>query len=226
MTLLEFSKEFDVLYNNIMSNKSIGITEYEKSVFLTRTQEELVISLYKGNSISDSAFEETEDNRRYISHLIATSSINTKEEGCIGVSENSQFFKLPEKVLYITYESATIDNPENKCNNTVTIPVVPTTQDKYNKIRRNPFRNTNERRALRLDYSKDIVEIISKYSISKYNIKYIKVPPPIITEDLPEGITINGINMKSESILPSILHRYIIEGAVKKAITTWANNSI
>ena len=36
MTTPEFSNEFDVLYNNIMSNAAPGLNEYEKSVFLTK----------------------------------------------------------------------------------------------------------------------------------------------------------------------------------------------
>lgn len=48
MTLKEFSNEFDVLYNNIMSNAAPGLNEYEKSVFLTQAQEELVVNLYSG----------------------------------------------------------------------------------------------------------------------------------------------------------------------------------
>lgn len=35
MTPDEFSNEFDILYNNIMSNKAPGLNVYEKSVFLT-----------------------------------------------------------------------------------------------------------------------------------------------------------------------------------------------
>ena len=36
MNHTEFSNEFDVLYNNIMSNAAPGLNEYEKSVFLTK----------------------------------------------------------------------------------------------------------------------------------------------------------------------------------------------
>jgi hypothetical protein len=36
MTAIEMSNEFDVLYNNINSPSALGLTEYEKSVFLTR----------------------------------------------------------------------------------------------------------------------------------------------------------------------------------------------
>ena len=48
MKLSEFSAEFDILYNNIMSNIAPGLTEYEKSVFLTQAQEQLVIEIYSG----------------------------------------------------------------------------------------------------------------------------------------------------------------------------------
>lgn len=42
MTTQEFSNEFDVLYNNITSNQAPGLDEYEKSIFLTKAQYELV----------------------------------------------------------------------------------------------------------------------------------------------------------------------------------------
>ena len=42
MTSEEFSNQFDVLYNNITSNQAPGLNEYEKSVFLTKAQSEIV----------------------------------------------------------------------------------------------------------------------------------------------------------------------------------------
>jgi predicted metal-dependent hydrolase len=42
MTNPELSNEFDVLYNNITSNQAPGLSELEKSVFLTQAQEVLV----------------------------------------------------------------------------------------------------------------------------------------------------------------------------------------
>lgn len=51
MTTNEFSNEFDVLYNNITSNQAPGLDEYEKSVFLTRAQDDIVKRYFtpKGN---------------------------------------------------------------------------------------------------------------------------------------------------------------------------------
>lgn len=42
MTNEEFSNEFDVLYNSITSNQAPGLDEYEKSVFLTKAQDEII----------------------------------------------------------------------------------------------------------------------------------------------------------------------------------------
>ena len=44
MTNNEFSNEFDVLYQNITSNQAPGLDEYEKSVFLSKAQDEIVKS--------------------------------------------------------------------------------------------------------------------------------------------------------------------------------------
>lgn len=51
MTCEEFSNEFDILYNNVMSNQAPGLDEYEKSVFLTRAQDDIVKRYFtpKGN---------------------------------------------------------------------------------------------------------------------------------------------------------------------------------
>lgn len=55
MTTSEFSNEFDVLYNNIMSNQAPGLDEYEKSVFLTKAQNEILKNYFnpKGNKYQE-----------------------------------------------------------------------------------------------------------------------------------------------------------------------------
>jgi hypothetical protein len=50
MTNKEFSNEFDILYNSISSNLAPSLNEYEKSVLLTRAQEELIKELVTGNN--------------------------------------------------------------------------------------------------------------------------------------------------------------------------------
>lgn len=52
MTTQEFSSEFDILYNNIMSNAAPGLDEYEKSVFLTKAQEEILKNYFNPKVIN------------------------------------------------------------------------------------------------------------------------------------------------------------------------------
>ena len=68
MTTEEFSNEFDILLNSYSSkdNQSVNIDEYEKSVFLTKAQEDLIISAYNGKNSTYDAFEKTEEIRRYL----------------------------------------------------------------------------------------------------------------------------------------------------------------
>lgn len=51
----EFSNEFNVLYNNITSNQAPGLDEYEKSVFLTKAQDEIVKAYFnpKTNKVQE-----------------------------------------------------------------------------------------------------------------------------------------------------------------------------
>jgi hypothetical protein len=73
MTASEFEREFDLLYNNIMSNAAPSIDSYEKSVFLTKAQEELITTLYEGT------FEGSERLTEYLNHLVVTKTFDSKD---------------------------------------------------------------------------------------------------------------------------------------------------
>lgn len=57
MTVEEMDNMFDVLYNNITSNQAPGLNAYEKSVFLTKAQDEILKNYFnpksKGNNTQD-----------------------------------------------------------------------------------------------------------------------------------------------------------------------------
>ena len=75
MTTQEFSIEFDILYNNLASNAAPPLNEYEKSVFLTKAQSDIVIELYSGRNNLGLAYDSTEEAREYLA------SLETKENG-------------------------------------------------------------------------------------------------------------------------------------------------
>ena len=212
MTNPEFSIEFDILYNNISSNKAPGLNEYEKSVFLTKAQEGIITELYSGRNTTYNSFEETEEQRRYLNSLIWTEECESISDSINLTSDKSYVFSLPYDVMFITYEVATIEGKD--------VSVYPVSQDELSKIIKNPFRGPSKNRVLRLDTTNNLVELISNYPIEKYKIRYIKKPNPIILTSLEDGLSINGTYGESECELDSSLHRTILDRAVALALQT------
>lgn len=234
MIIDEFSNSFDTLLSSYApifnfgeeaSKQTITLDEYEKSVFLTKAQEEIVLSLYNGKNPYGEAFEGTEELRRYLSNLITEKYLKpiTNTSGTpLGLESKSKFFTLPEDLWFITMESVVVDN--GKCGAETIMKVYPVKQDEYQVIRDNPFRGANDRRALRLDLSEGNVEIICKYMITIYYIRYIKKIPPIILEDLPNDLTIEGKSEASDCILHEALHQKILDRAVQLALQSRGYN--
>lgn len=234
MTIEEFSNEFDTLLNSYATINQFGkvenpatieLDEYEKSVFLTKAQEEIVIDLYSGKNPLGDSFEKTEEVRRYLSDLIKTYTTTDKKVGYVGLSKTSIFFELPEDLWFITYESAGLEDSRLGCMDGEEISVIPITQDDYFRIAKNPFRGTNKRRALRLDLGNRMVEIVSEYNIARYLVRYVARPEPIILTDLPDNLSINQISTKTECKLNPVIHRAILERAVKLAIISRVPNT-
>ena len=235
MTLEDFSTGFDTLLNSYAvaanlgetdSPASIELDELEKSIFLTDTQEEIVLSLYNGRNSSGNGFEETEELRRYLSKLIYDAEltpISNTGKHPIGGDTNSYYFTLPDgtsdkpEVWFITYESVTLSSSD-ECKNGTSMQVIPAKQDEYNRLKKNPFRGANNRRALRYDLSEGNVEIVCKYPVTKYYVRYLKKLNPIILVNLADGNSIQGKTTAMNSEVDSSLHRVILERAVEKAI--------
>ena len=228
MTVEEFSNQFDLLISSYrrfrdFDNKepldTIEFDEYEKSLYLTKAQEELVLSLYNGRNSSLQNFEETEELRRYLSNLIEEAElppIETTSGKPLGIESNSKFFTLPENLWFITYEKALCAG--ESCKMKASQDVYPVRQDEYNKLKNNPFRGANGRRALRFDLSEGNVEIISKFGVTSYYLRYIRKVKPIILENLPNELKIGGVSNISECELHEALHQRILELAVQMAL--------
>lgn len=226
----DFSNGFDTLLNsfahsaqfgNANSQADIALDEYEKSLFLTQAQEEEVLSLYTGKNVNREAFEATEELRRYLSTLIKEaelSPITTSNGNFLGLESNSKFFTLPQDLWFITFERVIIT--DGKCGGSSSLDVYPVRQDEYHKIRKNPFRGANDRRALRLDLSEGNVEIISKYGVTSYYVRYLRKLKPIVLTNLDVDVSINGVSIATDCELPEILHQRILERAVTLALMT------
>lgn len=229
MTAEEFSNQFDVLLDSFgraafpeETAGNIALDEYEKSVYLTKAQEAIIVGYYNGKSGTGESFEETEEVRRYLSNLVETAVLKPIDLRT-GISSDGShtYFTLPSNLWFITHEAATTDS---SCAAFKTVDVYPVTQDDYDKTKRNPYRGANERRALRLDLADGVIEVISIYHLSDYTVRYLRKPKPIILTDLGD-LTINGSSQTSDygtdhsaSELHAALHERILEMAVMNAL--------
>lgn len=219
MTNKEFSDGFSTLLNSFGVTPNITLDEYEKSTFLTNAQEQLIIDIYSGrNIIYGKSFEQTEEIRRYLSNLVETYETSTKVTGKLGLSQDSVFFEIPQDTWFITYEVAFLKDSRLGCLDGIEASVVPLPQDDLYRAKDNPFRGPSKDRVLRLDIKSELAELISKYNVDKYLMRYISQPTPIILVDLPDGLSINGVSTESECELNPVVHRAILERAVQLAI--------
>lgn len=227
MTNSEFSHQFDTMLNSYAGialigeetdRQTIALDEYEKSVFLTKAQEDIVLALYNGKNPYGESFENTEELRRYLSSLVKEVELKplvNSKGNLLGLSSNSTFFTLPSDLWFITLEQVIAD--KGKCGKTV-LKVYPTKQDEYQSIKDNPFRGANGRRTLRLDLSEGNVEIICKYAVTSYYVRYLHKLSPIILVDLPKGLSLEEESEVTECQVHESLHQRILERAVALAL--------
>ena len=219
MDVQELSNLFDTLLqpfivkDNFGEQNTLAFDEYEKSIFLTKAQEQIILELYQ-------ELEQSEENRKYLSNLIKTGNyvpVGEQDETLINNTFKSYKVEIEDSVLFMIYEQCTLSD-ENNCINNKIVSVVPTIHDDLDKVLKNPFKSPNSRKVIRLDFDNKI-ELISKYNISNYKIRYLKKPNPIILVALEDNLSINNGDTKvSNGETNPILHERIVQRAVQLAV--------
>lgn len=218
MNAQEFSNTFDTLLQFYITKESfseqnnLAFDEYEKSIFLTKAQEQIVLELYQ-------ELEQSEEVRKYLSNLIKTANfapIGEQDETLINNTFKSYKVELRDTILFMIYEQCTLSD-ENNCINGRIVSVVPTIHDDLDKVLKNPFKSPNSRKVIRLDFDNKI-ELISKYNISNYKVRYLKKPNPIILVKLEDNLSIDNNTEVSSGETNPILHERIVQRAVQLAV--------
>ena len=219
MNVQEFSNSFDTLLQPYITKESfseqnnLAFDEYEKSIFLTKAQEQIVLELYQ-------ELEQSEEVRKYLSNLIKTDNyvpVGEQDETLINNNFKSYKVEINNDILFMIYEQCTLSD-ENNCINNKIVSVVPTIHDDLDKVLKNPFKSPNSRKVIRLDFDNKI-ELISKYNISNYKVRYLKKPNPIILVVLEDNLSINNGDTKvSNGETNPILHERIVQRAVQLAV--------
>lgn len=224
MTIEEFSDQYDVLLASYLRFKkfdpqkildSVEINEYEKSLYLTKAQNEIVTELYTGRSIFQESYEQTEQLRRYLADLNTSEVVSTFTPSTAGIAIGSKTCKIEGDLLYITHEACKVELSNSLCDGQeVIMACTPISRDEYNTTKDNPFKNN---KVWRVDQDYNTVELISKHDIKEYRVSYLRTPSPIILEDI-YPYTINGESDESDSELHPILHEHILERAVQNTL--------
>lgn len=239
MNTLEMSNEFDVLYNNIMSNQAPGIDEYEKSLFLTKAQEELLKSYFdpRGNKYMQ-GFDGSEKRQIDFSSVMTSQDLVLLTSYINKFDLRSKVYGLPPDCFIITNEQI-YDTDQNNNPIGLQYTVLPITYQEYSRQMSKPYKYPPKNIVWRIiTYGGQIgfkgenqCEIIGRFGRTYgtnegplYKMRYIRKPSPIILVDLEtefNGLTIDGKSDVTECELDPILHHEIVQRAVELAAATY-----
>ena len=155
MTTTEFSNQFDLLFNNISSNQAPGLNEYEKSVFLTKAQDEIVKNYFQvesnGNTIKK-GFDDTAIRQMDFSDLIMSKTLEEENEEP-DVDPRALVYKITkdDRVYIIINESLYLMvNQEGKLKVNGIRQVVPIKYTEYMRLMSKPFKEPLKNMAWRI----------------------------------------------------------------------------
>lgn len=212
MTNQQFSIEFDILYNNIMSNQAPGLDEYEKSVFLTKAQDEIVKNYFnaKGNKYQE-GFDDSKKRQIDFSTLVTLVNPDKATNIVVKMDNNSTLYDLSNlDILFIINETASIISK----GITRTISIIPINYNDYTRLTSKPYKYPLKNQGWRLlqqSLGSMVAEIIVDpiYTLSDYKIRYIKRPKAIMLyKDENLGIEESECEL-NEEIHPEILQRAV-----------------
>ncbi len=252
MTNTEFSNEFDVLYNSITSNQAPGLDEYEKSVFLTKAQSEILREYFNSRVDGTNGGFDGSQKRQYdFSTLINTTTLEDieEEENVKKIDTRSKCFVFPSD--YFLSVNEIISDTKRQYS------VISISYSDYQRLMMKPYAYPPKNMAWRLFSStiveqsgvspvsteesslktstvdsssvkvSPIAEVIGKFNGEfTYQLRYVKRPNPIILIDLQnEDVSIEGQKKQLACELPPQLHQEILERAVTLAKIAYQGGS-
>lgn len=230
----ELWQKFNILWNNIVSDKAPGLEKYEVSVFLTQAQEALVKDYFSNRSNAlaegfDDSIRRQSDFRTLLSTK-ALSLVNSASDSTTDFNTRSttRHYEYPSDAFLVLNEEVKVTT--NNVGKYYT--VVPISYDEYARLMMRPYKYPPKGMVWRLlthtgtasGRSYQVIDLIGNIpttSAVDYRMRYVKRPSPIILEDLPTGLTIGGEALQMECKLPEHLHDEILQRAVMLAKVAW-----
>lgn len=156
MNALEFSNQFDVLYNNITSNKAPGLNGYEKSVFLTKAQYELLHNYFnEKHNLKQEGFDNTRKRKIDFRPLIETANAALFSVKHIDLSKvldpRAVLFTADIDPFIILNEQLAIYNSEHSLERLIEL--IPLDLDEYTRLMSKPYKEPLKNQGWILDHS-------------------------------------------------------------------------
>lgn len=229
MTTQEFSNEFDVLYGNIVGGNAPALDEYEKSIFLTKAQSEILKEYFNARvDNTDGGFDGSQKRQYDFSNLITTVQLPSVSTSSTKLDIRSGCYSFPTDYFLSVNEIVSITDTRKQYS------VTPITYAEYQRLMAKPYPYPPKNIVWRvftstttvIDSKKNsknvpVAELIGNIDTSatpKYILRYVKKPSPIILVDLSnDNLSIDGETSIATSTLPVELHKDILERAVTLA---------
>lgn len=230
----EWSVEFDVMWNNLMSNQAPGLNEYEKSVCLTNAQEQLVLDYLspktniKGEGFDDGLIRQSDFSTLIVTDVMASFTPTKK----LDARPTTKYYKYPASDILIVLNEMCTETVNDRTLNYV---VVPISYDEYMRLMSKPFKYPLKGQAWRLISglsTTPTVELVARFSGTvTYVLRYVRRPAPIILGYAGHTIspTIENLDGSTQTAssqpceLPEHLHQEILRRAVNLAKTAWSD---
>lgn len=241
-TVVEWSKAFDILWNNIASGKAPGLNSYEKSLFLTSAENAMVKDYFSPNSnVWKEGFDDSIRRQADFKSLISSVSLspvsNLDTTDNFRTRPNTRYFILPSSVCVIVNEEVGITGQDTSGSGsgdggTEYFTVVPISSSEYDRLMMSPYPYPPKNQVWRIvshtgtdgEVSYQTIELIGKFAPADsvdYRVRYVRRPKPIILEKLLGGLSIEGETEAMACELPEHLHDEILQRAVQIAKISW-----
>lgn len=203
-----------------MSNQAPGLDEYEKSVFLTKAQDEIVKAYFnpKGNKFLE-GFDGNEQRQIDFSMLMKTSTVTTFSASVFdGRTDGVKAITIPSDVLSFVNERLEV----TRDGKTERLAVIPISYTEYTLKMSKPYKRPLHYQAWRLidntSGTTRTADLIAGQNdiLTKYTARYVKKPRAIRLISF-EGVTLDGGYTAQECELDPILHEDILQRAVELA---------
>jgi len=237
----EWSREFDIMWNNITSNQAPGLSEYEKSVFLTRAQEDLVKDNFSDKTnILGEGFDDSARRQADFSALIETKELDPVNisggDAVLDKRSHNHYYEYPDDVLVVLNEVvvATVDTTDSFYT------VVPVSYEEYTRLMKKPYKYPAKGLAWRLitgtgsttsgnvtTYYKraELIARIPNDASVEYTLRYVRRPQPIRLVIEGSDLTVDGDYTQSACELPAYMHDEILYRAVQLAKISWTDGA-